>query len=241
MTEFGEFVFKNKLTTFEALSKLDVIEVGQEVLDLRAELNSVRDQLFQLSIDYSNTKSLVSTLEIKIVDLQFKISQYDDKIDLALANSTSAEKNATEAKALIVEFKNEVQPKLTKLTSDVVSVNNKIDATDAKVIALDTKVAKNTTDITQASMVKGRVPVTITAARNKGNLKETIQFSGTFQMEGLVLYNETYFFDNGTKKIRVRIELPWENKVGEPVTWGYCKLYSVEDGYYDQAFIVKNK
>lgn len=241
MSEFGDFVFKNKLTTFEALSKLDVTEVGQEVLDLRAELNSVRDQLFQLSVDYSNTKSLVSTLEIKLIDLQYKVSLYDEKIDLALANSTSAEQIASESKALILAFKNEVEPKLITLTSDIVSVNNRVDSSNSRIRDLDSKVIKNTTDITQASMVKGRVPVTVTGVRDKGNQKETIQFSGTFQMDGLVLYNQTYFFNFGPVQSGVRIEFPWENKVGEPVTWGFCKLYSVVDGYYDQAFIVKNK
>jgi len=72
-TEFGEYVFQNDLTTFEALSKLDVTSVGREVADLQRELAQTRSELSDQAVALDNLTARVNTDSFRITDLEVEV------------------------------------------------------------------------------------------------------------------------------------------------------------------------
>lgn len=73
-TEFGEFVFSNDLTTFEALSQLDVTHLGRDVQNLRRELDQTRSELSDQAVMLDNLTARVNTLNFQVNDHTAEIS-----------------------------------------------------------------------------------------------------------------------------------------------------------------------
>lgn len=103
-TEFGEFVFNNDLTTFEALSRLDVTNLGNEVTTLNSELAQTRSELSDLSVSVDNLVVRVNTDGFRISDLESAvdaqnttISFLSTRIDGAVSEAALARSAASAA------------------------------------------------------------------------------------------------------------------------------------------------
>jgi len=69
-TEFGEYVFNNDLTTFEALSRLDVTHLGGRVEDIGRELAQTRSELNDISITVDSIIARANTDRFRIDELE---------------------------------------------------------------------------------------------------------------------------------------------------------------------------
>lgn len=83
MDNFRDFVFDNDLTTFEALSRLDVVTLGNQVNTIDRDLTNLRSQVNQIAQTTESSALKISTLEVKQDTLKTRVDNLvDDFSDL---------------------------------------------------------------------------------------------------------------------------------------------------------------
>lgn len=110
-TSFGRYVFENGLTTFEALSNLDVTTLSAKVANIESELAQTRSELNDISVSLDtltvrvNTQGFqiadntanIAVLQSAVVQVQSELALVSDKADSAFNAATVAQSAAQAA------------------------------------------------------------------------------------------------------------------------------------------------
>lgn len=103
-TEFGRYVFENGLTTFEALSDLEVVSLGNKLVAVQNELNQTRSELNDVSVALDQLTVRVNTQGFQIADniadienLQIQLSSVSTVANNAATAASQAQTTANNA------------------------------------------------------------------------------------------------------------------------------------------------
>lgn len=136
-TEFGEYVFNNDLTTFEALSRLEVTNLGNEVTTLSTELDQTKSELNDLAVTVDNLVVRVNTDSFRIADLEAQvetqttsISELNGKVDAQSASIESANLTANTALTTATNAQSAVNTTNTEVSRISGLLNNTISDVD---------------------------------------------------------------------------------------------------------------
>jgi len=130
-TPFGEYVFKNNLTTFEALSELDVVQIGGEVSRLQTDLDQTRSELAGLARQFDDLTVRFNTIEFRVEDVESEAQR--------LNGVTTTLNQQVSGLTTIVQ---EIIVSVRSLAADIESVNAKLGAIDTNILNINGRVTQ---------------------------------------------------------------------------------------------------
>lgn len=80
-TEFGEYVFSNGLTIFEALSNLEVVSLGNQLIVVQNEINTLSNQLIVVQNELNQTRSELNDLSVSLDVLTVRVNTQGFRIE----------------------------------------------------------------------------------------------------------------------------------------------------------------
>lgn len=128
MTEIGEFIFENNTTLFNALDKLDVPTLANEVKEISDALDVSKEQVRELSLVVDNNQVANNT---KFVNINTTLNALEEKLE-----NTNGE--ASEALALFESLNTYTRSNVMRIDSNVTNIDRRTLTVEGSLASLET-------------------------------------------------------------------------------------------------------